>query len=100
QAPVSNPSTSVTVMPVPGVGSKIYGQWGIDPRLCAEKKNEHQQALEKEWQALSTDERNSELAKLYGEALIEDAVYDERRRIDAEVHSLFHTELADLEAFE
>lgn len=95
QAAVTKPSASVTVMPVPGVGPTICGPWGTDSKLSEKKKGEHQQALEKKWDALSTDDRNRELAMLYGQALIEDATHEERRKIDAAVHRLFYPEVTE-----
>jgi protoheme ferro-lyase len=82
-------------MPVPGVGPTICGPWGTDPKLSERKKGEHQQALERKWDALSTDERSRELAMLYGQALIEDATHEERRKIDSAVHRLFYPEVTE-----
>ena len=36
-----------------------------------------------------------ELAMLYGQALIEDATHEERRKIDAAVHRLFYPEVTE-----
>lgn len=82
QAAVTKPSASVTVMPVPGVAPTICGPWGTDPKLSEKKKGEHQQALDKKWDALNTDERNRELAMLYGQALAEDAAREKERKLD------------------